>query len=178
MLPWKKSKMWSSLHPTPHPLAHGYTFKFYKSTWNTIGKPLCEVVSSFFHYGSIPKHVKATAIALIPKRPHAANLLNYRHISLCNIFNKIIAKILANSMKAVMPFIIHPSKSDFINDRVISYNILLAAELLGDFNPNSRDKYFCVKFDIYKAFDIVSMEYLLNRLLAKGFPPKFISWIK
>ncbi|XP_020680279.1 uncharacterized protein LOC110097948 [Dendrobium catenatum] len=161
---------------TPGP--DGYTFEFYKSTWNTIGKQLCKAVLTFFSTGSMPKHAKATAIALIPKRPHAQDIADYRPISPCNNFYKIIAKILANRMKEVMPSIIHPSQSGFNKDRVISDNILLVAELLKDFNSSSKNQYFCVKFDIHKAFDTVSRNFLIDRMLAKGFPYAFVSWIK
>ncbi|PKU73637.1 Putative ribonuclease H protein [Dendrobium catenatum] len=151
----------------------GYTFEFYKSTWNTIGSQLTDAVMSFFSTGSMPKHAKATAIALIPKRPHAQDIADYKPISLCNTFYKIIAKILANRLKDVMPFIIHSSQSGFINDRVISDNILLAAELLKEFNSSHKDQFFCAKFDIHKAFDTVSRKFLIECLLAKGFPKIF-----
>ncbi|KAI0493618.1 hypothetical protein KFK09_023737 [Dendrobium nobile] len=156
----------------------GYTFEFYKSSWNTIGKQFCEVVLAFFSTSSMPKHAKATAIALIPKRPHAQDISDYRPISLCNTFYKIIAKILANRMKDVMPLIIHPSQAGFIKDRIISDNILLAADLLKDFNNNHHQAFFCAKFDIHKAFDTVSREFLIDRLLAKGFPVTFVTWIR
>ncbi|PKU84127.1 Putative ribonuclease H protein [Dendrobium catenatum] len=151
----------------------GYTFEFYKSTWNTISRQLTDVVLSFFSTGSMPKQAKATAIVLIPKRPHAQDIVDYRPISLCNTFYKIIAKILANRLKDVMPFIIHPSQSGFIKDRIIFDNILLAAELLKEFNSNHKDQFFCAKFDIHKGFDTVSRKFLIERLLAKGFPEIF-----
>ncbi|XP_020689774.1 uncharacterized protein LOC110104847 [Dendrobium catenatum] len=77
-----------------------------------------------------------------------------------------------------MPYIIHPSQTGFIKDRSISENFILAMELLGDFNQKASNKFFCAKFDIHKAFDSVSREFILNRMIAKGFPPIFISWIK
>ncbi|PKU61263.1 hypothetical protein MA16_Dca028132 [Dendrobium catenatum] len=70
---------------------------------------LYNVVLSFFSTGHLPKQVKATAIALIPKHPHANNVKNFRPISLCNVIYKVIAKIIANRMKEELPFIIHPS---------------------------------------------------------------------
>ncbi|KAI0515490.1 hypothetical protein KFK09_008154 [Dendrobium nobile] len=156
----------------------GYTFEFYKTSWNTIGRQLCEAVLAFFSTGSLPKHAKATAIALIPKRPHAQDISDYRPISLCNTFYKIIAKILANRLKDVMPLIIHPSQAGFIKDRIISDNILLAADLLKDFNSKHHQGFFCAKFDIHKAFDKVSREFIIDRLLAKGFPETFVTWIR
>lgn len=114
--------------------------------------------------------MKATSIALIPKCPQANNISYYRPISLCNTFYKIIAKILANRMKEAIPSIIHPSQCVFIKNRIISDNIILASDLLKEFNMNASHKYFCAKFDIHEAFDMVSREFLLNRLLLRVFP--------
>ncbi|PKU61333.1 putative mitochondrial protein [Dendrobium catenatum] len=81
-------------------------------------------------------------------------------------------------MKQVLPHIIHPSQGGFIHKRMISDNILLATDILGCFNHKDKLKYLCAKFDITKAFDMVSREFLYKRLEDKGFPSLFISWIK
>ncbi|XP_020696497.2 uncharacterized protein LOC110109654 [Dendrobium catenatum] len=163
-------------HSTPGP--DGYTFEFYKSSWHIIGRQLCEAIWSFFNTGTLPKQAKATAIVLIPKKPHANNISDYRPISLCNTFYKIIAKILANRLREVMPYIIHPSQAGFIHERIISDNVLLASDILLDFNVKDKEKMFCAKYDIHKAFDTISRDFIINRMIDKGFPPLFISWIK
>ncbi|PKU86504.1 integrator complex subunit 11 [Dendrobium catenatum] len=112
----------------------GYTFDFYKATWNITGRQLCDAILSFFTTGFMPRQAKATVITLIPKKPHADGISDYRPISLCNIFYMIISKIIANRMKDIMPLIFHPSQTGFIKDRSISDNSILAMELLGDFS--------------------------------------------
>ncbi|PKU73489.1 Putative ribonuclease H protein [Dendrobium catenatum] len=37
---------------------------------------------------------------------------------------------------------------------------------------------FCAKLDIRKAFDSISREFIIERLLQKGFPQTFVTWIK
>lgn len=37
---------------------------------------------------------------------------------------------------------------------------------------------FCDKFDIFKAFDAILREFLVDRMKLKGFPNRFISFIK
>ncbi|PKU67297.1 putative mitochondrial protein [Dendrobium catenatum] len=156
----------------------GFTFAFYKATWSTISTQIFQAINAFFNTASLPKIAKATALALVPKYPHATFIRDYRPISLCNVIYKVIAKIIANRMKEVMPYIIHNCQGGFVQNRLISDNILLASEILGDFNKCSKASYFCAKFDITKAFDMVSREFLLHRLASKGFPAKFIAWIK
>ncbi|XP_020689773.1 uncharacterized protein LOC110104846 [Dendrobium catenatum] len=71
---------------TSAPGPDGYTFDFYKSSWNVIGKQICDVVFSFFSSGFMPREAKATAITLIPKKTHADCISDYIPISLCNTF--------------------------------------------------------------------------------------------
>ncbi|PKU70465.1 Putative ribonuclease H protein [Dendrobium catenatum] len=151
----------------------GYTFEFYRAAWNTLGKHICNAVQSFFHTSFLPRHAKNTVVALIPKSPHASSVNDYRPISLCNTFYKIIAKLLANRMKMVMPYIIHPAQTGFIKNRIITDNIILASEILSTFNKSAKNHVFCAKFDIHKAFDTVSREFILRHMQAKGFPPIF-----
>ncbi|KAI0494109.1 hypothetical protein KFK09_024240 [Dendrobium nobile] len=148
----------SSSAPSPD----GYNFEFYKKAWPLINTQICKAVKFFFQSGTLPKRAKATAIALIPKGHHASNISDFRPISLCNIFYKIIAKILTNRMKDIMPHIIHKSQAGFVQGRVSTDNIILASEILGCFNSAPIDKFFCAKLDIKKVFDTVSREFLLT----------------
>ncbi|XP_020697963.1 uncharacterized protein LOC110110708 [Dendrobium catenatum] len=99
-----------------------------------------------------------------------------RPISLCNVLYKIVAKILATRLKAVLPMIIHESQSGFIANRCSTDYIILASEILRDFKGSGKK--FCAKLDIKKAFDSISRDFLISRLIQKGFPANFVSWIK
>lgn len=156
----------------------GFNFEFYKATWIVTGPLVCKAVKSFFTNGYLPQKAKATAIALIPKSSHASNVADFRPIALCNVFYKIIAKVLALRLKDIMPFIIGKSQTGFIKERISSENILLASELLQEFKKSTKHNLFCAKLDIKKAFDSVSRYFLLARMLQKGFSPLFISWVK
>ncbi|PKU86058.1 integrator complex subunit 11 [Dendrobium catenatum] len=170
----KKAVFEGSVSSTPGP--DGFSFGFYRKAWHLIGFQVFKAVNYFFTSGSFPKGMKATAITLIPKNSHAAHINDYRPISLCNVFYKIIAKILANRLKMVLPLIIHESQSGFIAKRCSTDYIILASKILRDFK-GSRKK-VCAKLDIKKAFDCVSREFLIDRLVQKGFPDRFVSWIK
>ncbi|PKU80900.1 Putative ribonuclease H protein [Dendrobium catenatum] len=154
----------------------GFTFEFYKKTWHLRGPKMCRAIKIFFTTGFLPRATKATAIALIPKGLHASHITDYRPISLCNVFYKVIAKLLANRMKIVLPHIIHENQVGFISKGNASDNIILAAELLREFKAGSN--LFCAKLDVKKAFDSLSREFLFQRLKLKGFPDIFINWIK
>ncbi|PKU76150.1 Putative ribonuclease H protein [Dendrobium catenatum] len=163
---------------TSSPGPNGFNFEFYKSSWLLIGPLVCKAVKSFFSKGYLPNIAKATAITLIPKSAHASNISDFRPIALCNVFYKIISKILASRMKEIMPLIIGENQAGFIKDRISSDNILLASEILKDFKKSAKKNILCAKLDIRKAFDSVSREFILLRKGQKGFPPKFIHWIR
>lgn len=57
-------------------------------------------------------------------------------------------------------------------------NILLAQELVKDYNEHSGRPRCVIKVDIKKAFDSVSWDFLLGILEVMGFPSIFIGWIK
>ncbi|PKU59156.1 putative mitochondrial protein [Dendrobium catenatum] len=162
--------------PDSAPGPDGFSFSFYQQAWHIIGYKVCSAVRHFFTTGVMPKGAKATAISLIPKGSHAVNISDFRPISLCNVFYKIVAKLIANRLKPILPHIIHISQAGFIAGRQSMDNIILANELLKVFRGSQ--KLFCAKLDIKKAFDSVSREFLLNRMKLKGFPDKFIDWIK
>ncbi|PKU84741.1 integrator complex subunit 11 [Dendrobium catenatum] len=155
----------------------GYNFHFYKKCWHIIGPKVCKAVKSFFISGIMPTGIKATALALIPKTKHASSFNDFRPIALCNVIYKIISKIIANRLKLVMPHIVKDNQSGFIKSRISTDHIILAQEILS-YAAKGKKSIFCAKFDIRKAFDTISREFILARLLQKGFHPLFISWIK
>jgi hypothetical protein len=91
----------------------GFTTLFYKKYWHLIRKDVLVSVEQFFSNHCLQRQQNHSFIALIPKMSgsHTANL--FRPISLCNIVYKIIYKILANRLKALLPKIISPPSVSF-----------------------------------------------------------------
>ncbi|XP_020681050.1 uncharacterized protein LOC110098531 [Dendrobium catenatum] len=156
----------------------GINFHFYKSGWHLLGPYVCRAIRSFFIKGYLPKGVKATALAIVPKKKNASNISDYRPIALCNVLYKIIAKTMATRIKPFMYLIVKDNQAGFVNSRVSTDNILLANDILFHAGKRGGDKIFCAKLDIKKAFDSVSRDFLLARLNQKGFPSTYTNWVK
>ena len=61
-------------------------------------------VQSFFIKVFLPKGINSTILALIQKKiKKEKEMKDYRLISCCNVIYKVISKILANTLKGIMP---------------------------------------------------------------------------
>ncbi|XP_020695245.1 uncharacterized protein LOC110108792 [Dendrobium catenatum] len=171
-----KKAVYSGASNSTHGL-DGLNFEFFKTSWVVTGTTVCNAIKSFHQNAYIPRSIKATAITLIPKSNHAETLSDFRSIALCNTSYKIIAKLLAVRMKSLMVHIIKGNQAGFIQHRISTNNVILANEILQHSRKTSNFKLMCIKLDIKKAFDSVSREFLIARMLQKCFPNIFVGWI-
>ncbi|CAN1142067.1 Transposon TX1 uncharacterized 149 kDa protein [Linum perenne] len=59
----------------------GYTVMFYKTCWEIVQNDVADAVRSFFEDGKLPKFVNSAYLALVPKKPNATSMRDYRPIS-------------------------------------------------------------------------------------------------
>ena len=71
-----------------------------------------------------------TNIALVSKKKSPTKMTEFKPINLSNVTYKIIAKVLSNKLKAVLPQIITENQSAFLFERLITDNILVAFEII------------------------------------------------
>lgn len=80
----------------------------------------------------MPRSYTATTIISLPKKPNPATWSDFQPISLCNVTNKIITKLLTARLAPILPRILSPNQSGFVKGRLLSDNVLLAQELIHD----------------------------------------------
>lgn len=102
-----------------------------------------------------------------------------RPIALCNVLYKIVAKVLANRLKTILPGLISEEQSAFVPGRNITDNVLVAFELIHYMKRKTSGEAgnVALKLDITKAYDRVNWDYLRNRMVAMGFSSKWINWM-
>lgn len=105
--------------------------------------------------GQILRKINYTHVTLIPKVKEVMKMSQLRPISLCNVIYKIMAKVLTNRLKSVLPLIISPTQSAFIPGRLISDNYLVAAEVAHYMHKRSSgmNGFMALKLDVSKAYD-------------------------
>eukprot|EP00253_Pinus_taeda_P031270 PITA_31270 len=83
--------------------------------------------------------LNATFLALIPKSTEANKPDKYQPIALCNITYKIVSKVIANRSKPLLPLLISPEQSGYVEGRQIIDGIILTHEILhSEANQKSR----------------------------------------
>jgi hypothetical protein len=94
-------------------------------------------------------------IFIIPKEEHFDNPNNFCPISLCNVFYKIITKLIANRLKPLLPTLISPEQIGYVEVRQILGGIIMAHELVHSLKY-TKSPGMILKLDLSKAFDKLS----------------------
>ncbi|XP_074315650.1 uncharacterized protein LOC141651856 [Silene latifolia] len=152
---------------------------FYQCCWHLVKKDCTKAILSILNSGAVLKEMNRTFIALIPKCDSPEAVKDYRPISLCNVFMRIITKCITNRMQKVMGYLVGDHQNAFLAGRSISDNILLVHEAIHKVNTHKHGKFGKVAFkaDMSKAFDRVRWDFLQAVLLTFGFPPRLVNLI-
>ena len=103
-------------------------------------------------FESILRALNSTFLTLIPKESGTKDLGKLRPISLCNFIYKIISKVIANSLKPLLPLIISPELEGFVEGRKILDGIILVHETIHSLK-NTKTLGMLPKLDLSKAYD-------------------------
>lgn len=98
---------------------------FFQYFWYNVWPDVVKAIRYVFHLEFMPKCWKDTFITLIPKRSNPMTISDYRPISLCIVVYKMVAKILVNRMKPILPALISNEQGAFVPEHSIVKNILI-----------------------------------------------------
>lgn len=156
----------------------GYPAEFFTACWTVVGAEVTAAVTEFFTSGSLLKQWNSTSLVLIPKTQNASSVTEFRPISCLNTVYKVISKLLATRLQALLPLAISHNQSTFLSGRLLTENVLLATEIVQGYNRSNISPRAMLKVDIRKAFDTVRWDFILSSLKALGLPDRFIGWIR
>jgi hypothetical protein len=179
---YTEDKVYSALMqmaPLKAPEPDGFAADFYQQNWSTVGAEVCKVALHFLNGSKMEENLNATHIALIPKKTAPSCVSKFRPISLCNVSYKIIAKVLANWLKIVLPHVISDNQSAFIPGQLITNNIVAAYETLHSMQSRMWSKvgFMGIKLDMSKVYDRVEWSFLEAVMRKMEFPEEWIKLI-
>ena len=139
-----------------------------------IGKPLIDCINYSYEFGELSSSQKQTIITLIEKKGKDKRVIkNWRPISLINVDEKIISKVVAKRLEKVLQNLIHPSQNAFVKGRSI-FDAIRTIDDIVDYTKRNNWSGFMIAIDFEKAFDTLDFRFLIRTLHKFNFGPSFI----
>lgn len=92
----------------------GFQGTFYQSFWEIVNSVVLNATKDFVEAGKLLQSMNKTHIILVPKVPNPELMTQFRPFSLCNFSYKILSKVLANRLKAILPLLISHNQAAFV----------------------------------------------------------------
>eukprot|EP00253_Pinus_taeda_P004451 PITA_04451 len=143
----------------------GFTSNFFHKFWDLIKDEVWHVVEESRALRWMYPGLNATFIALIPKGEDSNTADKYRPIALCNIIYKITSKVIATRLKPLLPLIISPEQSGYVEGRQIMDEIILTHEIIHSLKQTKKPAFFSVLIN-----GIPSATYRPSRGIRQGDP--------
>jgi len=154
----------------------GLPAEFFKKFWHELGNELLSVFKEALDRQEMPISQRGGIITLLYKKGDRRDMKNWRPISLLNADFKLLSKLLANRLNAVLPTLVHHDqtavKGRWIMDSIHSIQAAF------DYLENGGSQGGVLFLDQQKAFDRVEHDYLFKVLERFGFGPFFINAIR
>ena len=168
----------STLQSGKSPGEDGFPVEFFKIMKGKINNLLLRVFNKSFEESRLPESLYRANITLIPKKDRNPELCSsYRPISLLNVDNKILSKILALRLENIVSSIVDADQTGFIKGRNSYHNTRRLFHIIHYLNT-FKTPGAIVSMDAEKAFDRIEWEYMFDVMKRFGFGSGFLSWIR
>ena len=151
---------------------------FFQRFWLIVGNSVKREVKEAFTSQKVPEYLNQTLIALIPKQLGPELVSPYRPISLCNTVYKVISKIIVQRLRPLLPSLISPMQTAFLEGRRATDNVVIAQELIYSLKRRKgKEGYMVVKIYLEKAYDRLEWSFVKMVLEHFGLPQNIFNLI-
>jgi exonuclease III len=155
----------------------GLTARFYHYFIQELSPILTKVLNNFIESNIAQPNFNEGIIIVIPKgdRTSINHFDQMRPVTLLNSDYKILTHVIANRIKTVLDFLIHPDQKGYVQKRQGSEIVFNTITILKEAMENEES---IVLLDFSKAFDSVQHDFIWRCLSNFNFPMHFINTCK
>ncbi|CAI5935416.1 unnamed protein product [Closterium sp. NIES-65] len=154
-------KAFAAMAKNKSPGGDGLPKELFEAHWDLLGSSFMAMVKDFEKSATLPVEIKEAVTILLHKKGERDQLNNYRPITLLNFSYNVLARVIADRMKAVLHQVISPEQCGFLPGKRLSDAVALVADMI-DAAKNGNEDWFLLLVDFQKAFDSVSRDYLFQ----------------
>ena len=165
------------LKPIKSPGQNGIISEFYISHWEQIKDESFLLVNDTFDKKELTPSQYKGFLTLLHKGREQEDIRNWRPLILLNSDYKIIAKILAERLKVVLPKLIHSDHKGFVKGRNISEVNRLIQDVI-ECTDREDDDGIIIFLDQQKPLDRVEWGWVDLVLSTFNFGEKFREWVQ
>jgi hypothetical protein len=170
-------EVWKAIKGMPLdkcPGPDGFSARFFIVCWDIIKVDVMAAFNSLSHLDSRGfGAVNNALITLLPKKPGAEEVRDFRPISLIHGIAKWVAKVIANRLAPHLPLLVVAHQSAFVRGRCLHDNFMMVQGTARKLQ-RSKQPSILMKLDISKAFDTVDWSFLLEVHRKMGFGERLL----
>ncbi|CAI5976173.1 unnamed protein product [Closterium sp. NIES-65] len=176
--PWTVEEVKLAIQQLPcgkAPGLDGLPKELLEENWDLLGSCFMAFVKDFERSAVLTEQFMTAVTILLHKKGDKSMLENYRPITLLSATYKIVAKVLANRIKKVLPSVISDHQYGFLPGRKLADAVNVVADVI-DAAAAGREDWYLLLVDFQKAYDSISRRYLFQTLTRMGFPEEYVKW--
>ncbi|CAI5977784.1 unnamed protein product [Closterium sp. NIES-65] len=155
----------------------GLPKELFQVHWELLREPLMKMVGEFVKTGKMPDIANEAVTILLFKKGAQTDIRNYRPITLLSRVYKVLAKVVASRMKAVLGQVISNEQYGFLPRRRLTDAVSTVADMI-EAARNDNSNWYLLLIDFKKAYDSVHRDFMLETITKLGFPTRFVKWIQ
>ncbi|CAI5468614.1 unnamed protein product [Closterium sp. Yama58-4] len=155
----------------------GFPKELFQRHWELLREPVMKMIGEFTATGKLPDVANEAVTILLYKKGAETDIKNYRPITLLPGVYKLLAKVVATRMKAVLGQVISKEQYGFLPGRRLTDAVSMVADMI-EAGRNENSDWYLLLIDFEKAYDSVRRGFMVETVAKLGFPPRFVRWIE